>query len=77
MAEKDKEHIMVRVGKYGMTPEVISEIRTILKKHKTIQVKLLKTSLEGKDRREMCEKIRTMAKARHADMRGHIITLRE
>jgi len=74
MSEKD---IIVRVGKNGMTPQLIGEVRTILAKYKTVKVKLLKTALDGGDRRSLAEDLKKKCKAKHAEMIGHVITLRE
>ena len=77
MEEKKDKIITIRVGKYGLTPEVIDEIRTILKKYKVAKVKLLKTSLDAKDKNEVTAELKRRCKARHAKLLGHIVTLNE
>ncbi|MBU0762351.1 MAG: YhbY family RNA-binding protein [Candidatus Altiarchaeota archaeon] len=69
--------VTVHVGKNGLTDQVISEIRSILRKYKTARVKMLKTSLEEKDKKTMLEELKKKTKARHAKMIGHIVNLKQ
>jgi RNA-binding protein YhbY len=69
--------VTVYVGKNKITDEVISEIRTILKKYKKVRIKLLKTSLQEKDKKSMLDEIKKKTKARQAKMIGHIVTLQQ
>ncbi|MFH0863343.1 MAG: YhbY family RNA-binding protein [Candidatus Altiarchaeota archaeon] len=72
-----KDIVMVRVGKNGVTPALIEEIISVLKKHKKIKIKMLKSSLEGADKHEQAEDIRRMCKAKRASLLGHTITLEQ
>ncbi len=77
MADKREGPITLRVGKNGLTPQLVSEIRMLLEKHKTLKIKLLKSSLADIDRKEMASSIKEKSKARVVDMRGQVITLKK
>jgi len=70
-----KEVVVVRVGKNGVTPALIEEIKSVLKKHKKVKVKMLKSSLAETDKHEQAEDIRRMCKAKRASLIGHTMTL--
>ncbi|MBD3388059.1 MAG: hypothetical protein GF416_03340 [Candidatus Altiarchaeales archaeon] len=72
-----EQDITVRVGKKGVTPELIAEIRTILRKHKKVNVKMLKSSLGERDKHQVTEEIRSKTKARKASLKGHTIRLQQ
>jgi RNA-binding protein YhbY len=67
--------VVIRVGKNGVTPAIIEEIKSVLKKHKKVKVKMLKTSLVDADKHEQAEDIKRMCKAKKAHLIGHIVTL--
>ena len=68
---------IIQVGKKGVTPEVLAEIRLLLKNFKHVKVKLLKSSREESDREELSDKILKNVRARKHDLRGNILTLNE
>jgi RNA-binding protein len=73
---KEYESIVtIRVGKNGITTSLIEEIKAVLKKRKTVKVKMLKTSLTEGDKHEMAQEISRACRAKSAKMIGHIITL--
>ena len=71
----DDELVTIRVGKNGVTPALVEEIKAVLKKRKKLRVKMLKTSLGENDKYAITEEIRKACKARGARLLGHIITL--
>jgi RNA-binding protein YhbY len=71
----DLEIVTIRVGKNGLTPAIIAEIRSVLKKRRIIRVKMLKTSLADSDKKEMADDMRKSAKARKMSLIGHTVTL--
>ena len=72
-----KELVTIRVGKNGVTPAIIEEIKSVLKKHKKAKVKMLKSSLGEADKHEQAEDIKRMCKAKKASLIGHTITLEQ
>ena len=56
--------IQINIGKKGITSEVCDEIAKMLKKRKHVNVKLLRSAIDGKDREDiagMLEMIRQIA----------------
>lgn len=49
--------VLVRIGKAGLTPSVIEEIRKQVKKHKIVKVKFLPAHARGKDKRAFAREI--------------------
>ncbi len=48
---------VVRIGKNGITENVIQDITTNLKRHKLTKIKMLKSCIEENDKRKIAEKI--------------------
>lgn len=67
----------VRVGKRGLTPSVIEEIKRRLKVKGIIKVKMLKSSLKvtGMDRFQLAEKIAELTGAKLLEVRGRTLVL--
>ncbi len=64
----------IRVGKNGLTPELIDEIRTQLKMRKIVKIKFLKNT-DRENMKEMATKLAKEVNARVVDVRGFTITL--
>ena len=81
MAAKDiwSEKALVRIGKRGLTPQVVEEIKRHLKERKIIKVRLLKPFLEreDQDRRKIAELIAREVGAELVGIRGHVFVLRK
>jgi RNA-binding protein len=71
------ELVTVRVGKNGVTNQIVDEIKSVLNKRKRVRVKMLKTSLEGSDKNRIAEEVRAKTKARKAVLRGHTFILEQ
>ena len=66
----------VRVGKSGVTPEILKEIETRLKKKGVIKVRVLKSLLsQGVTTEEIAEQITSSLDAELVDVRGHVFVL--
>ena len=66
----------VQIGKSGITPEIIEEIKMQLKKRKVVKIKFLKNA----DRRNFKEKAEFIAKRANAELveiRGFTMVLRK
>jgi len=70
-----QEPKLIQVGKKGATPEILGEIRILLRKHRSVKVKLLKSSRQDSGRHELSEQITSQIKARKHQLRGNILTL--
>lgn len=52
--------VCIRVGKNGLSDEIVKEITAQLKRKKLIKVKFLPNSLENKDKKEEARKLAEM-----------------
>ena len=78
MTEKSK-HLtpILRIGKSGVTDSVIAEIKEQLKKRKLIKLKLLKSVIEGKDKKELAQEIADKTNSELIHQVGFVIVLHE
>ena len=77
---KSKAHSIkpaIRIGKQGLTEQVINEIKLQLKKKKLIKIKLLKASLEKKNKKQLRDEILEKTNANLVSHVGFVITLRK
>ncbi|MBW2996636.1 YhbY family RNA-binding protein [Candidatus Woesearchaeota archaeon] len=76
MAEKAKYiQPILRIGKAGVTEGAIEEIKRQLKKRKLIKIKLLKSALNGKDKKEMAKEIAEKTRSELIHQVGSVIVL--
>jgi len=66
---------LIQVGKKGVTPEILSEIKLMLRKYSEVKVKLLKSSRKESDRRELAGLILGHVRCKRSELRGNILTL--
>ncbi len=71
---KREEHADVRIGKNGLTPQVIEEIRRRLKDHKVVKVKI---GIDVEDRREFARQVAEAVNAKLIEVRGKTFILAE
>ena len=68
----------IRIGKNGLTPEVIKEISRQLKKKGLIKIKMLPPMLEGKDKsfkKSAAKEIAAKTNSELLDLTGFVIVL--
>ncbi|MFH0861255.1 MAG: YhbY family RNA-binding protein [Candidatus Altiarchaeota archaeon] len=70
-----KEHKELQIGKSGLSEGVLTEIGFMLKKHKSVRIRILK-SARTEDRKDIFEKLKSQTGASSGEMRGYIIVLR-
>lgn len=56
-SKSNQLHVMVRIGKNGITDNTIEEISKNLKAHKLIKIKLLKSFPELENRKEIAKSL--------------------
>ena len=66
---------ILRIGKSGLTQGVIDEIKIQLKKNKLIKIKLLKSFLEGKDKKELAKEIAQKTDSELINQVGFVVVL--
>jgi RNA-binding protein len=67
----------LQIGKNGVTESFITEVKNQLKKSRVLKVRMLKSALEEKDRKEIAAEVAEKAKADLLDVRGHTFTLKK
>lgn len=70
--EAKASHADVRIGKKGVTEEVVKEIKRRLDEHKVVKVKI---GIEVEDRREFARLIAEKANAKLIEIRGYTFIL--
>ncbi len=72
-----REAALVRIGKRGITEEVVKEIKRHLKQRGAVKVRILKSAIakEGKDRRELARTLAIRVGAKLAGVRGYTLVL--
>jgi len=67
--------ITVQVGKAGVTSSIVNEIKKQLKTRQKVKIKLLKGSLEGKDKKELFKELLIKTQAKLVHKVGFVIVL--
>lgn len=67
----------VNIGKKGITENLLKEIRTRLKRHKVIKIRILKSALAvtGLDRKKLAEIVANKVNAKLIEVRGRTFIL--
>ena len=66
---------ILRIGKLGLSDNMVNEINNALKKKKLIKIKLLPTSLEGANKKEFIESIIQKTNSELIGSVGNVIVL--
>jgi RNA-binding protein len=66
---------IIQIGKSGLTDSMVEHLKTLLKKRKVIKVKLLRSYIEGKDKKEVFNEIASKADAILVDTIGFVLVL--
>ena len=65
----------VRIGKSGLTESIIDEIKIHLKKKNLVKVKLLKSSIQGKDKKAVAGELAEKTSSVLVDRVGFVVVL--
>jgi RNA-binding protein len=68
---------IVRIGKNGLTEGIVNEMIRQLKKKKLIKVKLLKSFVQDKSRKELANEISSATNSEVIDSVGFVVVLRK
>ncbi|MFC1691198.1 YhbY family RNA-binding protein, partial [Nanoarchaeota archaeon] len=66
---------VVRIGKNGLTPAIIDEIKNQLRKRKIIKIKILKSALQQKTKKEFSDEIAEKTGSNLLKLIGSVIIL--
>lgn len=67
---------IIRIGKNGLTEGTLKEIEKQLKKRKIIKIKLLRSFVENKDRKEVAKEIAEKTNSILVNQVGFVIVLK-
>jgi len=67
--------IVVRIGKAGLTPSVIEEIKKQVKKRKVVKVKFLPVLAQGRDKKAFAKELAAKTGARLVSQVGFVAVL--
>jgi RNA-binding protein YhbY len=70
-----EEPAAIRIGKNGITPDIVKEINRELNRSKTVKIKILKTALQEKTTNEIASNIAEQTKSILIEARGHTFIL--
>jgi len=74
MITLDDDIIQINIGKKGITDEIIEEVAKMLNKRKIVNVKLLRSAIEGKNRNEINDMLETLGKKSEAKIGKKVTT---
>jgi RNA-binding protein len=66
---------IVRIGKNGLTEGTVNEIKLQLKKKKLIKIKLLRSFVQDKNKKELIKKIASVTNSEIIESVGFILVL--
>lgn len=73
--EAKKLEPIIRIGKNGLTPETIKEIKKLLEKKRLIKIKFLKSALQNKNRKELAKELAEKTSSTLVDVIGFVAVL--
>lgn len=65
----------MNIGKNGITKELVSEIKLRLKKHKTLRIKILKSALADRDKKEIAKEVSEKVNGKVRKVKGNTFFL--
>lgn len=65
----------IRIGKKGITPILIDEIKKQLKKEKKVKIKMLNSFIKGKDKKQIANDIALKTSAKLVSRVGFVFAL--
>ena len=66
---------LLRIGKQGLTENIIEEINKVIKKKRLIKIKLLKSSFDGKDKKQLIQELINKTNSELIESVGNIVVL--
>jgi len=61
---------MIHVGKHGITPQLVEEVKRQVTKHKVVKVKFLRSSRVEKDCKQLAEELASATNTKLIEVRG-------
>ena len=74
-AKAKKLEPILRVGKQGLTENIIKEINKLIKKKNLIKIKFLKSSFDGKDKKQLIQELINKTNSELIESVGNVVVL--
>jgi RNA-binding protein len=76
---REREEVVINVGKKGVTEGLINEINMLIEKRGRVKVRMLRNfremgEAEGKDKKMLAQEISSRVKGKLVDFRGFVLT---
>ncbi len=65
----------IRIGKNGITPSLIEEIKKQLRREKKVKIKMLGSFVKGEDKKQIADKIALKTNSKLVRMVGFVFAL--
>lgn len=66
---------VLRIGKNGVTENIINDIRILVKKKKIVKIKVLRSAINSETMKDIADKIVEEANLRIIQIRGHSVVV--
>lgn len=67
---------VIRIGKNGVTGNIINDVKNLVKKKKIVKIKVLRSALNSETMKDIADKIVKEANLRIVQIRGHSVVVR-
>jgi len=66
---------VIRVGKNGVTENIINDVKNLVKKKKIVKIKVLRSALNSATMKDIADKIVEEANLKIVQLRGHSVVV--
>jgi RNA-binding protein len=66
---------VIRIGKNGVTENIINDIKNLVKKKKMVKIKVLRSALNSATMKEIADKIVKETNLKIVQLRGHSVVV--
>jgi len=67
---------VIRIGKNGVTGNIINDVKNLVKKKKIVKIKVLRSALNSATMKDIADKIVKEANLKIVQIRGHSVVVR-
>ena len=67
---------VIRIGKNGVTENIINDVKNLVKKKKIVKIKVLRSALNSETMKDIADKIVKEANLKIVQIRGHSVVVR-
>ena len=66
---------VIRIGKNGVTGNIINDVKNLVKKKKIVKIKVLRSALNSETMKDIADKIVKEANLKIVQIRGHSVVV--